>query len=339
LNIIETVELTKKYQPPKGLRAMLIKSALKEEITAVDKASIVVRKGEIFGFLGPNGAGKTTFIKMLTTLLRPTSGKAYINGFDVVEQEDEAKTSIGLVTGEERSFYWRLSGRQNLQFFASLYGLNQVDIPKRIDELLKQLELTKAADNMFYSYSSGMKQKLALARGLLCNPSILFLDEPTKSVDVMTGTSLRRFIREKMVGEDKRTVFLTTHRLEEVETLCDRLAIIHRGRIGFAGTINELKQRIVGKDRFSLHVNGIDEKTMAGICERHKIESLTLKENGKLKPELEVGFVIANGENPLSSIIGGLLAKGGSLVSCSKVEPKLEELFTDFIKEQQNVAF
>jgi len=276
MNIIETVELTKKYQPPKGLRAMLIKSALKEEITAVDKANISVKKGEIFGFLGPNGAGKTTFIKMLTTLLRPTSGKAYVNGFNVVEQEDEAKTSMGLVTGEERSFYWRLSGRQNLQFFATLYGLNKVDIPKRIDALLKQLELTKAADNMFYSYSSGMKQKLALARGLLCNPSILFLDEPTKSVDVITGANIRRFIREKMVGEDNRTVFLTTHRLEEVEALCDRLAIIKKGRICFTGTIEELRKDV--------------------------------------------------------------LAKGGSPVSVDKVEPKLEDLFIDFIKEEQNVV-
>lgn len=245
---IETENLTKKYVPAKGLKTLVMKSPLKKEITAVDNVNLQVKRGEVFGFLGPNGAGKTTFIKLLTTLLRPTSGKAIVNGFDVVDQESQAKNSMGLVTGEERCFYWRLTGRQNLHFFATLYGLSKLDAVKRIDDILEQLDLQKAADNMFYSYSSGMKQKLSLARALIANPKVLFLDEPTKSVDVITGRELRTFIKDNLVEKEERTVFLTTHRLEEAETLCDRLAIINHSRVVFCGTIEELHQKVYKND-------------------------------------------------------------------------------------------
>src|SRR3990172_8165098 len=182
LYAVETIDLTK-YFHHGGAKAL-------------KNVNLQIRHGEIVALLGPNGAGKTTLLKILSTLVLPTSGTAYVKGYEIVRCEDDVKKSIGLVTGEERSFYWRLTGRQNLEFFAALYGLRPDEAKPRIDALLEQLDLSAAADNMFYSYSSGMKQKLALVRGLLCNPAVLFLDEPTKSVDVMTARDLRGFIKE-----------------------------------------------------------------------------------------------------------------------------------------------
>jgi ABC-2 type transport system ATP-binding protein len=154
----------------------------REEVTAVQDADIAVEQGELFGLLGPNGAGKTTLIKLLSTLIVPTAGTAKVNGHDLREQP-KIKASIGLVTGDERSFYWRLTGRQNLEFFAGLNGFSADKAARRIDEVLEMIDLTDRAEERFQTYSTGMKQRLSLARGLLHDPPILFMDEPTKSLD------------------------------------------------------------------------------------------------------------------------------------------------------------
>ena len=326
---IEAENLTKTYLPPKGLRAMLIKSPIKKEVIAVKNVNLQVKKGEIFGFLGPNGAGKTTLIKMLTTLLHPTSGKAAINGYDVVKQQNEARNSVGLVTGEERSFYLRLTGKQNLEFFANLYGFFSKEAEKRIDFLLEQLGLADAADNMFYSYSSGMKQKLSLARGLLCDPAVLFLDEPTKSVDVMTSRSIRHFIKETLVKKEKRVVFLTTHRLEEAEAMCDRVAIVNKGSIRFCGTVAELHQRIYKKDRFKMSVDGIKAQQIKKLFAHNDIENLIFNDSDQ-PGIVNVTFSVLNGNKPQSQIVKNVITNGGNLISLNKMEPKLEEMFTDF---------
>lgn len=340
LYAIETIELTKKYIPPQGFKALLIKSPLKKEITAVDGINLQVKKGEIFGLIGPNGAGKTTLIKMLSTLLWPTSGEAFVNGYNLLTQENQVKGSIALVTGEERSFYLRLTGRQNLKFFSALYGLTPQNSEKRINILLDQLGLAKASDNMFYSYSSGMKQKLTLARGLLCNPTVLFLDEPTKSVDVLTARELRGFIKENLVEEDKRTVFLTTHRLEEAEMLCDRLAIINNGRISFCGTINELRKIMFTKtkEKFVLLVKGISHQNLNQIFLHQNLEALNIEVANLSESELKIEFSNSNGHNPLSQMIENIFANGGTLLACNKVEPRLEEIFVSYIEEQKNVV-
>ncbi len=334
---IETENLTKTYLPPKGLRALLIKSPLKKALTAVDNVNLQVKKGEIFGLLGPNGAGKTTLIKMLTTLLHPTSGKAAINGYDVVKKQNEARNSVGLVTGEERSFYLRLTGKQNLEFFASLYGFFGNEAGKRIDFLLEQLGLTDAADNMFYSYSSGMKQKLSLARGLLCDPAVLFLDEPTKSVDVMASRSIRDFIKETLVKKEKRVVFLTTHRLEEAEAMCDRVAIVNKGAIGFCGTVAELHQKIYKKDHFKMSIDGIKTQQIKQLFVHNDIENPIFSDNSQ-PGIIDVTFSVLNGNKPQSQIVKNVITNGGNLISLNKMEPKLEELFTDFFKEKIDVV-
>ena len=238
---IETHELTKKFALQKGFTDFFLHPLAKDEITAVSEVSIKIEKGELFGILGPNGAGKTTLIKMLCTLISPTEGTAYVNGYDIAKDSGKVRESIGFITADERSFYWRLTGRQNLKFFASLHNFYSYDAEKRVDELLSLIGLENRADDRFLSYSAGMKQRMAIARGLLNDPAVVFMDEPTKALDPGAAQNLREFIKERIVKEQGKTVFLSTHHLGEAEQLCDRIVIIDEGKIKVIGTIGELK--------------------------------------------------------------------------------------------------
>ena len=212
---------------------------------AVDQVSLDIPEGEIFGLLGPNGAGKTTLVKMLSTLVTPTSGTALVSGYDL-RQELPIKASIGLVTSDERSFYWRLSGFENLRFFAALHGIPKAEIPERVAEALALVELTEQADKPFRAYSTGMRQRLSIARALLHRPKILFLDEPAKGLDPTATRRLHALIREKLTQQEGITVFLTTHLLDEAETLCDRIAVMNKGKILACGTLSELQEKFAG---------------------------------------------------------------------------------------------
>ncbi len=241
---IETVNLTKYFTPTPGIKSLLAPSLRKREvIRAVEEVNIQVKGGEIFGLLGPNGAGKTTLLKLLSTLILPTKGTAYINGYQIAKDDEKIKSSIGLVTGEERSFYWRLTGRQNLEFFAALYNLFRDQTKIRIEELLNLLEIEKP-DKRFQEYSTGMKQRMALARCLLSDPPILLMDEPTKSLDPLTAKNLRVFIKKELVKRRKKTLLFTTHHLGEVKDLCDRIAIMDQGRIKAWGNLDELRRKV-----------------------------------------------------------------------------------------------
>jgi len=243
--IVETVDLTKYFTASTNLIDFFPRAFRKRPvIKAVDGVNIKIEKGEIFGLLGPNGAGKTTLIKMLCTLIIPTRGKAYVNGYEIVDEGKMVRRSIGLVTGEERSFYWRLTGRQNLKFFGALYNMEPGEINRKIDYLVELLEMQEYMDMRFNEYSTGMKQHLAIARILLSDAKILFMDEPTKSLDHPSANKLRQFIKERIVGQDKRTVFFTTHNLKEAADFADRIALMDRGTIKACGTISELKRKI-----------------------------------------------------------------------------------------------
>src|SRR5262249_45820917 len=174
----------------------------------LDGVSFDVHQGEIFGLLGPNGAGKTTLLKVLSCLVSPTSGSAFVQGSDIAVAEHRVKTSIGLVTSDERSFYWRLSGRENLHFFAALYNLPRPDIRRRCQGLLEKVELLKHADQPFMEYSTGTKQRLAIARALLHDPPVLFMDEPTRSLDPTAAKHLREFVVSTLNRKEGKTVLL-----------------------------------------------------------------------------------------------------------------------------------
>ena len=250
-NSIETHDLTKRFVLQKGFTDFLMHPFERDEIAAVEKVSIKIGKGELFGILGPNGAGKTTLIKLLCTLILPTEGTAYVNGYNIAEEGGKVRESIGFITADERSFYWRLTGQQNLKFFASLHNFYSYDAQKRVDELLNIVGLKHRADDRFLSYSAGMKQRMAIARGLLNDPEVMFMDEPTRGLDPGAAQNLRAFIKERIVKEQGKTVFLSTHHLGEAEQLCDRIAIIDEGEIRVIGSPEELKSAL-GKPNSTL---------------------------------------------------------------------------------------
>ncbi len=236
-NAIEVLHLRRTFTSQIGV----IKRTTRE-IIAVDDISFEIREGELFGLLGPNGAGKTTTTKMLTTLLIPTSGSASVKGFDVVAHADQVRRRIGFIFGGERGLYWRLSGIDNLRYFASLYNVDPDVTKKRIEYLLDMVGLAGRGDEKVQGYSRGMKQRLHVARTLLHNPDILFLDEPTLGLDPVGAREFRQVILN--LQSEKKTILLTTHYMFEADALCDRIAIINHGRIIALDTPSGLKSRV-----------------------------------------------------------------------------------------------
>ncbi|NMC47040.1 MAG: ABC transporter ATP-binding protein, partial [Chloroflexi bacterium] len=216
----------------------------KKDIEAVKEISFTVEQGEVFGLLGPNGAGKTTTVKMLTTLLLPSSGTAKIRGLDVIDQTAEVRRHIGFAFSGSRGLYNRLTAIQNLKYFAELYALDPQITKKRIPELLELVGLADRGDDRVETYSSGMTQRLHLARALLHDPEVLFLDEPTVGIDPLGSRELRKTI--KNLSSLNKTILLTTHYMAEAEELCQRIAIINHGELVVLDTPDALKRRISG---------------------------------------------------------------------------------------------
>jgi ABC-2 type transport system ATP-binding protein len=239
MSIIETHDLTKKYG----------------KITAVDDLSISIKEGEIFGLLGPNGAGKTTIIKMLATLLEPTSGSAYVNGFDINKQPDKVRQSIGILF-QEPSSDELLTGYENIKLYAMMYGLPKDQIQKRSAEALKLVELTDRKDDLVKHYSGGMRRRLEIARSLIHRPKVLFLDEPTLGLDPRGRENMWNYIL-KLVQELNMTVFLTTHYMEEADTLANRIGIIDRGKIAVLDSPSALK-KILGGDLVTVKAKSLN---------------------------------------------------------------------------------
>ncbi len=228
-NIIEVKNLTKKYG----------------EFTAVDNISLQVKKGQIFAFLGPNGAGKTTTIKMLTTILNPTAGQVFLNGPNVMENPHQTRKSFGIVF-QDPSLDNELTAYENMQFHAILYGLTKSVYEKRIIDLLNLVELYDRKDSYVKDFSGGMKRRLEIARGLLHNPRVLFLEEPTIGLDPQTRNHIWKYIYNLNKKEDV-TIFFTTHHMEEVERIAQKIAIIDHGKILITGTIKEIIKKAKAK--------------------------------------------------------------------------------------------
>jgi ABC-2 type transport system ATP-binding protein len=241
---IELHGLTKSFR--QGRRPVLDRLTrrpdLRETVAAVDAVDLRIRPAEIFGLLGPNGAGKSTTVRMIATLLTPTAGTVRINGIDAVAQPTEARRRLGVVLGGERSVYWKLTGRDNLRYFGALHDIPRRQLPERIAQVLADVELTERADDYVERYSTGMRQRLAIARALLARPPVLLLDEPTSGLDPQSALHLRDHVRR--LRAKGHTALLTTHDMEEAEQLCDRIAIIDHGRIVAMGTMAELRRRI-----------------------------------------------------------------------------------------------
>jgi ABC-2 type transport system ATP-binding protein len=328
-NIVETFSLTKRFSKSRNYRALL-RFRRQEDLTAVDSVTLQIREGELFGLLGPNGAGKTTLIKMLCTLILPSEGRALVCGKDVVTEAAAVKPLIGLVDCQERSFFWRLSGRQNLEFFAALYGLRGAEADERMAEVLALVELSDHADRRFMGYSTGMRQKLAVARGLLAMPRVIFMDEPTRSLDPVIAHDLRTFIRETLVEKLGRTVVLVTHRLEEAEELCDRVAIMNHGRIIACGPVAEIKQRIPARQKYHLQVRHLPPKALDGLKATPGVVQLQCTVSNPHGLDLEL--VLANEKETLPPVIRFIVSHGGDVQRCQAQGLSLEEAFVHLVR-------
>ena len=294
---------------------------------ALRGVSLSVEPGEIFGLLGPNGAGKTTLTKILSTLLLPTSGHARVLGFDVVRQTESLRPRIGLVLGGERGVYTRISGRENLRYFADLYGVPVGERDGRIREVLARVGLTDAADRRVEEYSRGMKQKLHIARGILHRPAVLFLDEPTIGLDPKSARETRKLIRSLV--SDGVTIFLTTHYMFEAEDLCHRIAILSKGRIVGLDTVAGLR-RLVGGDRtIEAEDYGFEDGEVDRLRALAGVSKVVEEEFG---PLTRLTLRVQN-ERPLVEEVQSRLLNHGGL-EVRERRTSLEDVYLDLVEEE-----
>lgn len=282
-----------------------------DSFVAVKGIDIEVEQGESFGFLGPNGAGKTTTINVLCTLLKATSGRAEVNGFDCLTQPHEVRSSIGLVF-QEFTLDNELTAYENLIFHCYLYNMKRGDAKERIAEILRVVDLYDRKDDQVKKFSGGMKRRLELARGLLHRPKVLFLDEPTLGLDPQSRLQTWDFI-DKLRAQEDITIFMTTHYLEEAED-CDRIAIIDEGKIIACGTPEELKKSVEG-DTISLKTTN-DDKAKAWIEEKFKIQTSRLKDG--------LSFTVSGGEKFIPQLFNGFPVE---VLSVSLKRPSLDDVF------------
>ncbi len=244
-----------------GVLRSLVRPAPRRKV--LHDITLEVRRGELFGLLGPNGAGKSTLLKLLATLTTPDGGRMTVDGIDVARDPIAAKRRIGMCTGDERSFYFRLTARHNLEFFGALVGLGGATLRRRIKECAELVDLTHALDRRFGGFSSGMRVRLTVARALLADPPLLFLDEPTRAVDPVHAQELRGLIRTNLVQQAGKTVVLATNLLEEAWELCDRVAVVNHGRIVALGPPRELDVDLHAVTRYRVMVDDADDELLA----------------------------------------------------------------------------
>lgn len=298
---------------------------------ALNEISLDIKNGEIFGLLGPNGAGKTTLIKILSTLVLPTSGSAKIYNYDVVEDEWRIKNLIGLIHSDERSFFWRLTGRQNLEFFAALFRLPAHLVKERIEEMLTLVGLQQDADQMFHYYSTGMKQKLAIARGLLTRPKVLFMDEPMRSLDPVSSQKIRTFVREKILDITKGAVVVATNRLDEASYLCDRVAVLNKGRIIACGSMDELSALSQNAVQYEIEVGNMTEEAFRRVSRAKGVQGCAkaFQVNGTTG----IKMTLDHEEESLHPVIQVLIQHNAVIKKCSRRQPSFETVFQNILEQ------
>ena len=317
--VVEAQDLHRTYRTHTGTIRRRVK-----EIEAVRGVSFEIEKGELFGLLGPNGAGKTTTIKMLITLLIPTSGSARVLGHDVVKDAREVRKRIGYVFGGERGVYERLSGYDNLRYFAELYGVPAKIQKARIEELLELVGLKGREHERAEGYSRGMKQRLHVARGLLHDPEVLFLDEPTIGLDPVGARELRATIAS--LTDAGKTILLTTHYMFEADALCDRIAVISQGKIVAEGTPGQLKSRVASGSVTEVEVYGVPEETVERLRKLEGVLAVWVEE----RDQAQVLSVQTRADIQLTAAILGHL-NGANVGRVSHREPTLEDAYVALV--------
>ncbi|TMA09460.1 MAG: ATP-binding cassette domain-containing protein [Methanobacteriota archaeon] len=328
---VETRDLTRVFAGKK--RRFRRKRAASEgdeqlgPVTALDRVSIQIREGELFGLLGPNGAGKTTLIKILATLLLPTSGQAFVAGHDVTKDPFPIRQRINMVSGGETSGYGLLTTRENVWMFSQFYGVPSKVAKQRIDELMHVFGLWDKRDAKVRLISSGQRQKMNMIRGFVTDPDILFLDEPTLGLDVNAARTVRDYVMNWVGRERGKTVLLTTHYMAEADEMCDRIAIIDKGKILACDTPEALKRMIHTQTTFRLEVDPLrDTSTFQGM---DGVVNFSLKDDAS-KNRTELTFILED-EAPVAEILSAITAQGAKVHALRKTEPTLEDVFISMV--------
>jgi ABC-2 type transport system ATP-binding protein len=322
MHAIEVRNLQRVYRARIGV----IKRSIKE-VMAVEDISFDIKAGELFGLLGPNGAGKTTTVKMLATLLIPTKGTATILGYDVVKDAKEVRKHIGFIFGGERGLYWRLSGIDNLRYFASLYGVEPDVSKKRIPYLLEMVGLKDRGNERVEGYSRGMKQRLHVARTLLHDPEILFLDEPTIGLDPVGARDFRQVIRD--LQSEQKTILLTTHYMFEADSLCQRVAVIDKGKIVALDSPSELKKHVADLSVIEIETFGTPGEIVERLRALSFVDSLHVEEQDQRQMLL---IQTARGAEAVPDVLNSL---NGTRVGRVIVrEPTLEDAYVRLVGGQ-----
>ena len=331
---IETMNLTKRFakRRRRGVFGFLRKNdeavGVDGVTVALDSVNVKVRSGELFGLLGPNGSGKTTMIKCLSTILIPDGGTALVNGFDVHKETSLVRARLGMVVGGERSLYWKLTVRDNLMYFASLYKMPKAQAKGRVKELLESFELIDRADERLEDYSTGMRQKVAIARALLHDPPILLFDEPTLGLDPGFSRQLRKQVRELSEKQGK-TVLLTTHYMDEADQLCDRVAFINKGRIVAVNSPGRLKAMVKDTELVEVSVyrppEGIEEQIRSVVPEAEVVKVIAGDEDEGVASRIKV--IGGTAEDNVGPVVDLLRQRGVRICGLNVGVPTLEDVF------------
>ena len=321
------VDRIKKSFYLRGWRTLLLRRPPRC-VNALFDVSLSVGKGEVLGLLGPNGAGKTTLIKILATLMLPDGGNASIAGQDVAQSPELVRAKIGLVNTNERSFYWRLTGKQNLDFFAKLYNLRGSKQHQRVNELLAFVGLVDKVNMPFMTYSTGQRQRLAIARSLLSDPEVLLFDEPTSSLDPVGSAELIKFVKQELVGENKKTVIWCTHDLNEAEKVSDQIAIINQGKVVIQGDIQQVKEHLTNSSVFRVEVGNCTEDVVSELAYEAKIIN---PDTGKIVIEVTITV------DKVPQLIADLVKHGVEVYRCTMNEISLEDVFVDAVDKNKKV--
>jgi len=323
---IETKDLGRIYK----IRGSKKEKKVRKELVALEDVNLTVERGELFGLLGPNGAGKTTLIKILTTLLSPTSGWARVATHDVTQHPHLVRPRINMVSGGESSGYGLLTVRENLWMFSQFYGMPSKEANKRIVDLLTMVGLEDRIHTKSSDLSTGLRQKMNIVRGFMTDPEVLFLDEPTLGLDVGAARDVRKLIRGWMDADGSRTLLLTTHYMVEAEELCDRVAIINKGQVLACDTPSNLKRKLQRDAIFEIEtspLNGLTPQILESQPEVRKAALTDIEGGAKLE-------LILLEESALASVINILTQKDVKVRHLSKREPTLEDVFMELVGQK-----
>jgi len=303
------------------------KKGEKKELVALDDVNLQIQPGELFGLLGPNGAGKTTLIKILTTLLSPSTGWAKVAGTDVLKNPEAVRQCINMVSGGESSGYGLLTVRENLWMFAQFYGIASDEANRRIKILLDIVGISDRANTRSSNLSTGLRQKMNIVRGFLTDPEVLFLDEPTLGLDVGAARDVRNFIRRWMDEDRHRTMLLTTHYLVEAEELCDRVAIINKGRVLACDTPSALKQKVQKESIFEIHLDSSRPLESGAFTSIERVNAVHFHP----KDSHTVMELYLQEESAVAQVFAALAAQSARVLSLQKREPTLEDVFVKLV--------